>query len=43
MGITPYLSVFVTMNLYRGGREIERTMVIHEKQGFLDRSEPPEA
>jgi hypothetical protein len=31
--------MFVTMNLYEGGHEIERTMVTHETQGFLDKFE----
>jgi hypothetical protein len=31
------VSWFVTMISYGGGREIERTMVTQETQGFLDR------
>jgi hypothetical protein len=33
--------VFMTMNLYRGDREIEKTMITQETQGFLDRFRPP--
>jgi hypothetical protein len=33
--------VFMIMNLYEGGHEIERTMVTQETQGFLDRFRPP--
>jgi hypothetical protein len=34
------LSVFMTVNLYGGGREIERMMVTQETQEFLDRFGP---
>jgi hypothetical protein len=31
----------MAMNLYGGGREIERIMVTQETQRFLDRFKPP--
>jgi hypothetical protein len=34
------VSLFVTMNLYGGSHEIERTMVTQETQEFLDRFRP---